>query len=237
MKDPDPGRNPIQKPSVPGWGTGRWDDRGLPPYPKRSLPRKGDPKEREKTIPFEAGAPDPFGEKENRTLGERPHGLVRTFLLREEVPTPFGKVPGPPGALKKGDGLKAQRTSWRLVYQLSPRFPKGTVVRAMDWAEGGKCFGAFPLRYFGKLFLITHNPITCQNAHSGDGDRRFRCAAFQHPVSFGIDARGAGTHGLLFLITCLIIFVRSSRRFDPDADLRNPAAPDRRLKIPVCGLV
>ena len=39
-------------------------------------------------------------------------GPARTCIPREKSSAPFEKVPGPPGALKEGDGLKAPWTSW-----------------------------------------------------------------------------------------------------------------------------
>lgn len=76
-----------------------------------SFPRKGIRRDgcihafrsRKTTIPGWKSSP---GER-SRHLGR-----ARTPLLRERSSAPFGEVPGPPGALKEGDGLKAQWTSW-----------------------------------------------------------------------------------------------------------------------------
>jgi hypothetical protein len=62
---------------------------------------------------------------------------VRTcsdLLPREMVPIPFEKVPGPPGALEKGDGLKAQLTSWSPVSGGSPGSSRSHVsAKGLGW--------------------------------------------------------------------------------------------------------
>jgi hypothetical protein len=51
---------------------------------------------------------------------EKAFRICSGLLLREMASIPFGKVPGPPGALKKGDGLKAQ---WTFMLSVSGSTP------------------------------------------------------------------------------------------------------------------